>query len=255
MRITFLGQCGFLLEAAGVRIATDPYLSDYVDRTFYTPETPWRRNYPAPVSLLELSPDGVLISHAHGDHMDPWTIGEYLKAGGEAVFAAPAPECGLLEKLGARRIVRARADRPFSIGRALVTPIPCAHTEFHRDEAGDYRELSYFIECGGVKAFFGGDMSLYEGLAERLEAERPDILLLPVNGRDEARTSSGIIGNIDEVEAAQLAARVGAPYIPMHHELYGINGCGEHAICEAARATGARVQWMRPMETLEVPSP
>ena len=32
MRITYLGQCGFLIEAAGTRIVTDPYLSDYVDR-------------------------------------------------------------------------------------------------------------------------------------------------------------------------------------------------------------------------------
>ena len=32
MRMTNLGQCGFLLEIAGTRIVTDPYLSDFVDR-------------------------------------------------------------------------------------------------------------------------------------------------------------------------------------------------------------------------------
>jgi L-ascorbate metabolism protein UlaG (beta-lactamase superfamily) len=252
MRITYLGQCGFLMEAAGTRIVTDPYLSDYVDRSFFTGETPWRRRYPAPVSLAELNPDGVLISHSHGDHLDPWTLGKYVASGGQALMACPAPECGLLEDLGVPRIVKARSDEPFPIEKAAVTPIPCAHTELHRDGAGDYRELSYFIHLDGVKLFFGGDMSLYDGLVERLEAEKPDILLLPVNGRDDARTGKGIIGNIDENEAAELAAKLGAAYIPMHWELYDINGCDKEAILAAAQRAGAHIRLMRPMETMEL---
>ncbi len=253
MRITYLGQCGFLIEAAGTRIVTDPYLSDYVDRSFFTGETPWRRRYPAPVALEDLNPDGVLISHSHGDHLDPWTIGRYVESGGEALIACPAPECGLLEDLRVPRIVKARAFEPFPVGQATVTPIPCAHTELHRDEAGDFRELSYFIDLDGVKVFFGGDMSLYEGLWERLKAEKPDVMLLPANGRDEARTAKGIVGNINETEAAELAAKLSAVYIPMHWELYDINGCDEDAILAAAQNAGARIRLMRPMESIEVP--
>ena len=252
MKITYLGQCGFLIEAAGVRIVTDPYLSDYVDRNFFSAETPWRRRYPAPATLAELKPDGVLISHSHGDHLDPWTIGAYVAAGGDALFAAPAPECALLKDLNATCILKARADEPFPVGAATVTPIPCAHTELHRDEAGDYRELSYFIEAEGIKLFFGGDMSLYDGLLDRLLSEKPDVVLLPANGRDDGRTEKGIVGNINETEAAELAARLGAVYIPMHWELYDINGCGEEAILQAAHQAGARVHLMRPMETIEV---
>ncbi len=252
MRITYLGQCGFLIEAAGTRIVTDPYLSDYVDRNFFSPETPWRRRYPAPTALAQLKPDGVLISHSHGDHMDPWTLGAYSASGGSAVIAAPAPECALLEGLGIHPLLKARADEPFAIASAIVTPIPCAHTELHRDEAGDFRELSYFMEVDGLRLFFGGDMSLYDGLTERLEAEKPDLLLLPVNGRDDERTKKGIIGNIDEAEAASLAARLHVFYIPMHWDLYDINGCGEEAILLAARNAGAVIRLMRPMETIEV---
>lgn len=252
MRLTYLGQCGFLIEAAGTRIVTDPYLSDYVDRSFFTCETPWQRRYPAPVALEALNPDGILISHSHGDHLDPWTIGRYMESGGEALIACPAPECGLLEDLGVPRIVKARADEPFPVGQATITPIPCAHTELHRDEAGDFRELSYFIDLDGVKVFFGGDMSLFVGLMERLEAEKPDVMLLPANGRDEARTAKGIVGNINETEAAELAVKLGATYIPMHWELYDINGCDEEAILAAAQKAGARIRLMRPMESIEV---
>lgn len=252
MKFTYLGQCGFLIEAQGARIVTDPYLTDYVDRNFFTGETPWRRRYPAPATLLDLKPDGVLISHSHGDHLDPWTIGKYIGAGGEATLIAPAPECGLLEDLGVKRILRARADEPFPVGSATVTPIPCAHTELHRDPAGDCHELSYLIDLDGLTVFFGGDMSLYEGLAERLAAEKPDVVLLPANGRDDERTRRGIIGNINEIEAARLAASLDAEYIPMHWDLYDINGCGEEAILRAARSAGARIHLLHPMECFEV---
>lgn len=244
-----MGQCGFLLDFGDVRLVTDPYLSDYVDRNFYTAATPWQRRYPPPATLSALSPDGVLISHAHGDHLDPWTLGEYLQAGGGGVIAAPAPECGALKRLGAPNIVCAQAEVPFGVGRAVITPIPCAHTQLHPDEAGRYHELSYIIECGASRVFFGGDMSLYPGLEERLMQADCDVLLLPVNGRDAARTQSGIIGNIDCDEAAALAAALGKPFIPMHHDLYAINGATDGQIRGAAQRNGASVVWLKPGET------
>jgi L-ascorbate metabolism protein UlaG (beta-lactamase superfamily) len=252
MKITYLGQCGFLIEGADTRIVTDPYLTDYVDRNFSSGETPWRRRYPAPAALYDLRPDGVVISHSHGDHLDPWTIAKYIGTGGEATFIAPAPVCVLLEDLGVKRILRARADEPFPLGNVTITPIPCAHTELHRDPAGDYHELSYLIDLDGVKVFFGGDMSLYQGLSERLAAEKPDVVLLPANGRDDERTRKGIVGNIDEIEAAQLAASLDAVYVPKHWDLYDINGCGEEDILRAARDAGARIRLLHPMECFEV---
>lgn len=245
---TYLGQCGFLLEMGGVRIVTDPYLSDYVDKSFFSSETPWRRLYPPPVTLGGLSPDVLLISHSHGDHMDPWTLKAYYGAGGSGPVAAPAPECGLLYDLGAS-VICARAESSFSIGEVEITPIPCAHTQLHLDELGRFHELSYLISCKGVTVFFAGDMSLYDGLEKRLRAAQCSLLLLPVNGGDRERTEKGIIGNIDHRQAAALAATLNVPYIPMHHDLYGINGCGETDILSAAREAGAEARLLKPMET------
>ena len=42
-RLTALGQCGFLLDTGKTRIVTDPFLSDSVDRMFYSKKTPWKR--------------------------------------------------------------------------------------------------------------------------------------------------------------------------------------------------------------------
>ena len=251
MNITYLGQCGFLLEIGEARIVTDPYLSNYVDK-MSADGTMWRRLYPAPAQLNELKPDAIVISHSHGDHLDPWTLEPYIQAGGTALIAAPAPECGLLEKLGAKNIEYAEADRSFTVKGVKITPIPCAHTELHQDEQGRYRELSYILECGEEKLFFGGDMSLYPGLVERLEREACQIVLLPANGRDEERTAQNIIGNINHIEAAQLAAHLKArAYIPMHFDLYANNGCPVEDIEAAAREYGANLRVMKPGERWE----
>lgn len=252
LTITYLGQCGFLLDFGDVRIATDPYLSDYVDANFASDSTPWKRLYPPPTSLLSLRPDLILISHSHGDHLDPWTLGEYIQSGGEALIAAPAPECDALETLNAPFLLQAESESSFSIGRVRITPIPCAHTELHADERGRYRELSYIIECGEHRVFFGGDMSLYPGLMERLAKARCTLLLLPVNGRDDERTKNDIIGNIDCREAAELATALNVPYFPMHHDLYAINGASDGEILSAAKKAGARVRILKPGQTLPI---
>jgi L-ascorbate metabolism protein UlaG (beta-lactamase superfamily) len=250
--ITYLGQCGFLMDFGDTRIATDPYLSDYVDKTCSSVQTPWQRLYPPPVTLHELMPGGILISHSHEDHLDPWTLQPYLSKNPSCKVAAPAPECGILERIGASGIIHARAEESFFIGSVKVTPIPCAHTQLHTDEAGRFRELSYIMEHGNIRVFFGGDMSQYDGLHKRMLEAGLHLLLLPVNGGDAERTSKGIIGNIGCAQAASLAASLNVPYIPMHHDLYAINGCAQEEIIMAAEAAKAQAHLLKPMQTLRL---
>ncbi len=252
IRITYLGQCGFLLDFGDCRIVTDPYLSDYVDRHYFSDVTPWERLYPAPASLEELRPDLILISHAHHDHMDPWTLEPYIKQSGKAFISAPAPVCALLRSLGAPHIHAAVAEKRFSAGDVRITPIASAHTELHPDEKGCFYELSYLIEKNNLRLFFGGDMSLYPGLSDRLKKAACQVLFLPVNGRDDKRTADGIIGNITCAEAASLASSLNAElYIPMHHDLYAINGCSTTEIETSADSAGARLLVMKAGETIE----
>lgn len=253
MRITYLGQCGFLLEDGNLRIVTDPYLSDSVDRNHYSKETPWKRLYPAPVTLAELNPDIILISHGHDDHMDPDTLGLYRALGGEAPIIVPAPEIYTVDRWGLKNICPARAESSFKIKHATITPIPCAHTQFHTDELGRFFELSYIIDMGNRKrVFFGGDMSLYDGLERRLQDANLSLLLLPANGRDAKRTNLGIIGNTTAEEAAKLSAALCVPWIPMHHDLYDINRCEPSAPKRESQRVGADVFNLALMESLEI---
>jgi len=224
--IWYLGQEGILFGHQGEFLGVDLYLSDYVDRNCCSEQVRWVRRYAPPVEPETLNfLHVVLCTHAHEDHADPVTLTAIANANPETVFVVPAPETAFISAYGIEktRLVAARADQTLQFGAFSVTPVPAAHEQLHPDEHGDYRELSYLIKVGGQRFFHGGDMCLYDGLAEQLK--QVDVAFLPVNGRDYFRTKNGIIGNIDCAEAVTFAKEIGAGMlVPMHHDLYAVNG-------------------------------
>lgn len=252
MKITFYGQLTCLIEAAGMRIVTDPYLSHSVDDELGC------RKYPPACTLAELSPDIVLISHPHRDHLDADTLRPYYRLRRRSFTLVPAPSVTAIEELGGEAVpMRAPAPavfgEPFTVGEVSIRAVPCAHTELHRDGEGDFIELSYIIEAEGKKVFFGGDMSMYDGLLDVLSCEKPDVMILPVNGSDYFRTSRNLIGNLDTNEAAELAARVGTKvFIPGHFDLYDKNGCNEGWIRDSAEKFGAPLHLLHSGDSVTV---
>ena len=250
VKLTYCGQCGFLIEGKSSRIVTDPYLSYALDRGA-TPAQPWKRAYPPPCTLAELAPDAVVISHGHPDHLDKETLAPYFASGGSAPVLVPAPVYPRALSC-VPTAVAVSADREYAFGGASIYPIPCAHTVLRQDENGDYFALSYLIEVDGVRIFFGGDMSMYDGLLEKIKALKPDVMLLPANGADYFRTREGIIGNLSCIEAAKLASKCGlAEYVPMHHDLYPFNGCRRSWIEESARDEGVEARILLCGESIE----
>ena len=75
MDVTWLGQAGLYIEAGGVQILIDPYLSDSVGQI--DPEK--HRRLPVKGWMLELEPDILIFTHDHMDHYDEWTAGHFLK--------------------------------------------------------------------------------------------------------------------------------------------------------------------------------
>ena len=65
---------------------------------------------------------------------------------------------------------------------------------------------------------------MYPELAGTLSALAPDVLMVPINGRDHMRESGGLVGNMNETEAAWLCSQVAPSYvIPMHYEAIAHN--------------------------------
>ena len=246
LKITYYGQCCFLIEANGLRIVTDPYLSYGVDEKNAASSVPWHRNYPPLCSLIELDPDLIIISHAHDDHLDPITLKQYLESNGSAPIMLPAPIADIAKDIGFRKVYQARAEHMSLFKNASIMPIACAHTSLDMDDKGRFYNLSYFLDFGDSCVFFGGDMSLYDGLSERIILENCSVLLLPCNGRDQERTKAGIIGNITAEEAAVLAKETDVLFIPCHHDLYDCNGRSVSEIEDCARKEGAKLCILKP---------
>ena len=218
----WLGQAGFVLDAGGHRLVIDPYLSDSLAEKYRGRIYPHERMMAAPVT-----PDGlgkvdlVLSTHQHTDHMDPATLQPLLAARPDVKLVAPV--AALDEALKRAAISRDRlhlVDAGQTIGPlpgVKITATRSAHETLERDGAGHYRFLGYVIEIGGVRVWHSGDTIPFDGMVAEVAALKPDIVLLPVNGRSAELLANGVPGNLALAEAISIARDVGARALIAHH--------------------------------------
>jgi L-ascorbate 6-phosphate lactonase len=224
VRLTWIGQAGFLLRTPATRLAVDPFLSDHPGRRF-----------PSPVGVDDLAgTELVLATHQHLDHLDAPALGALLERDGRARVVVPAPAVpdAAGSGLPPDRLVGARPGKPLTAGDVTVHPVPALHG-VHVDDAyahglpgdGDHvRYLGYVLETPDGRLYHAGDTLRWPGQAELLGRHRVDVALLPINGRDPEREALDIVGNLDAAEALALArdAAVGT-VVPMHYDLMAGN--------------------------------
>ena len=70
MKVTWLTQAGLLFENENITVMVDPYFSNSVAER----DPKKSRRIPADDTYLEKTPDVILITHDHLDHLDPVTI-------------------------------------------------------------------------------------------------------------------------------------------------------------------------------------
>ena len=187
VHIYWLGQAGFLLDSAAVRIIIDPYLSDSLAEKYRGTRFPHVRMMPppaAPGDLLDV--DWVLATHAHTDHLDPGTLPAIAGANPDCRFLVPASarEKALERGVPAERMVTCNTgDRVELAGRRASTAespadgvatgegstaegsadgvstgeasvrvdvLPAAHEERELDGVGNDRYLGYVLSFGGA---------------------------------------------------------------------------------------------------------
>ena len=221
----WLGQAGFVLRGAGMTLLIDPFLSQHEGRTVTPPFT------------AEESPavDYVLCTHEHIDHMDLPTLQTIMRNSTKTRIVAPQPIVEQITKVGiaAERVQGVQPGEIIKLGDATVFPIEAVHGisfppvvyNFGLEESGGlYRFLGYALELNGVTLYHSGDLLIHDGLIQRLQELHIDLALLPINGRSYFRERQNLIGNIDEREAADLAAAANIPaVVPTHYEMFGAN--------------------------------
>lgn len=217
--LAWLGQAGFLISQAGLRIVIDAYLSDSLAQKYLGTRFPHTRITPPVVAPGELTDiDWLLCTHGHTDHMDPGTIPALLEANPAARVLAPRAERSRAIERGVPedRLVLIDAGESVDLGGVLVTATPAAHEDLRRTADG-YLYLGYVLSGGGVTLWHSGDTIPFPGLAEWLMPFRVDLALLPVNGRDAERAANGIPGNLTLEEAVAFADEIGARAMLGHH--------------------------------------
>lgn len=223
VEITPLGQSGFHLNCNGVSIFIDPYLTDAVAAS----EGPaFRRMVQVPVHPADIrDADWVLITHHHGDHYDPDTIGPLSKSSPACQFICPNSVVKDLEsQLDKERIVIAECTWLEITEGIRVLPVVAAHPEIEYDELGFSKWVGYVIECDDTRIYHSGDTSPHEDIIDSLRPLSIDIAMLPVNEKSWFREQMGIIGNMSVREAFQMAEEIGVKqFIPMHWDMFSPN--------------------------------
>ncbi|SRR5579884_347037 len=235
----WLGQASFVLRGQTSTFFIDPFLSTRSDRLVLPPFT------------AEESPpvDYVLCTHEHGDHLDLPTLIIIAQRSPEARFVVPRPivEQLITRGIAAERVLGVQPDEQLTAGEAQLFPMPAVHGlscppaiyDFGFEKSGGlYRYLGYVIDLQGVRIYHPGDTLIFDGLVERLRPFHIDIALLPINGRSYFREQKGLVGNIDEREAADLAAAAGIKLlIPTHYEMFAANQGQPGALVDYVRST------------------
>lgn len=249
--LTRLGQSGFLLEAGGPDsrlaevVALDLYLSDHLEQKYRGTDKPHDRLHPPPVEPGDLGHvHWIFASHRHADHLDPGSIAAVLETAPAATLVLPEPLVDYaVSELGlpADRLVGARpGDR---IGPLHL--LPAAHP--HR--AKEF--LSVLVTLGDLSVYHSGDTLYFPELARSLVEARPDVVLVPANGR--VAEHLGTPPNMTLEEGIELARECRARLlVPHHYDLFAFNSRPEQEVEGVLTEAGVPHRILRPGQRLSL---
>lgn len=248
MAIWGFGQMGVGLKTPGAMLYIDLCLSGVLETQV---ASHWARAFPPPLSPEEITnADYILITHEHGDHLDPETVGPIVRRSPRTRVVAPGWCTDTLIGIGVapENILTPRALEPVRLDGTDVTltMVPSAHYARELDDVKGDRWLGYQIEANGVTFYHAGDTIIYDGYIETLRGlPVPDVAMLPVNGRDYFReTEGGAIGNLLPVEAARLAQDLGWDVLIVgHNDMYAYNTIPYSTIADALETVAPRQKY------------
>lgn len=200
MKITWLGQAGLLFEKDGIRVIIDPYLSDSCEKV--NPKS--KRRIPVDEKMLKISPDIIICTHNHLDHLDPDTLRHYLNEDSSVTVLCSENGFPEVRRFGGdNNYVLMRPGTEWTENGLKFSTVSAEHSE--------PTAIGIIIDDGEKKYYVTGD-TLYN---KNIFAELPtDIyaVFLPINGKG---------NNMNMTDAARFAKEVGAKRtVPLHWGLF-----------------------------------
>jgi L-ascorbate metabolism protein UlaG (beta-lactamase superfamily) len=173
-KVTYLGHASLLIEGGGGVIATDPVFSPRIGR-FFTRRS--SRSEFRPEGLRRAT--GVLISHAHHDHLDYRSLEHFDRTRPVVV------PWGLATPLRWRGFADVEVLRPWEdlvIGAWRVTAVPSRHFGGRLPFLFTSGHQGYVLS-GPSCIYFAGDTGLDESMFREIGRRFPiDLAILPIAG-------------------------------------------------------------------------
>ena len=249
MKLTFLGHAAAALQIGSHEVLVDPFLSG---------------NPKAAVAADALSPQTIVITHAHADHVgDALAIAERCGATivsaveivgklqrdrdgrsshGTAAGTARSDELGHAKFIGAN--LGGRVAMPFGALRFT----PAWHSSSFADGTYGGMPMGVLFEFGGLRVYHAGDTALFGDMA-LIGRHGLDLALLPIGGHY-------TMGPEDALEAVRLLRP--RHVVPVHYGTFGLIEQDPLAFRDAVAALsevdggGAVVHPLAPGEALEL---
>jgi L-ascorbate metabolism protein UlaG (beta-lactamase superfamily) len=164
-----LGHSTFLVKLGGLEILTDPFLSESAGGI--------KRVLPPTRSPEELSPDVVLISHAHYDHLDLKTL--YRLSGKFEVLTPKNCQKVIKEK----KVKELDYFETVEYKGISFTLVPARHNRGRNIVYPDTKVGGFIVEWRGTTIYFAGDTAFSEHLYNLVSSKfKVDIAMLPIGG-------------------------------------------------------------------------
>lgn len=228
MRLTFLGHAAFLLEAAEVVIAIDPFIS----------------GNPAAPAGLQIEADYILVSHGHGDHLGDAVA--VAKQSGATVISVYE-----LANYCARQGVKAHpmhigGSHDFGSFKLKLTQALHGSSVGGDNGPAEYlgNPCGFLINIGDKTIYHAGDTGLFGDMALLGRLNAIDVALLPIG-------DNFTMGPADALEAVKMLNP--QQMVPMHYNTWSLIAQDPVAFKKAVEAqTAARVAILQPGETLVI---
>jgi len=237
----WLGHASVLLEIDGVRIVTDPMLSDVASP--FPPIGP-KRLHPAPIALRDLSGiDGVVISHDHYDHLDMKTVERLAPQGTQ--FFVPVGIGAHLERWGVplAQIHEMEWWESAELNGVKIDCVPARHYSGRKRMDNSTLWASWVIRGSERSVYFSGDTG-YAGHFKEIRRRfgAIDLTLMKIGAYGETWLDI----HMDPESAVRAHVDLGGKVLlPVHWATFNLS---YHAwdepivrTLQAARASGVRV--------------
>lgn len=197
MKITWIGQSGYIISTESTQIIIDPYLSDIVNKVANRP-----RMVDAPIVPEAITADAVICTHDHLDHLDPDAV---TKMNDDLLFITTNEGKAHLAELGKNNVNAISAGDSVTVGDISITAVFADHT---------VEAFGLIIEADGIKIYFSGDTLFNQKLFDIADC-KPDIIFICINGK---------LGNMNVDQAVTVAAKIGAEInVPNHYGMFASN--------------------------------